>query len=158
MEKDTMRIMFICHGNICRSPMGEFIMKKMLKEAGLGDKVKVDSVAATRDEIGNDMYPPAKDKLRKEGVPFKPRQARLLTRKDYEENDYLIAMDQENLDDIRYLVGEDKDHKVHLMMDFAGEHREVADPWYTRNFDVTYDDLVKGCTGLLRDVREKLGE
>lgn len=138
--------------------MGEFIMKKMLKEAGLGDKVKVDSVAATRDEIGNDMYPPAKDKLRKEGVPFKPRQARLLTRKDYEENDYLIAMDQENLDDIRYLVGEDKDHKVHLMMDFAGEHREVADPWYTRNFDVTYDDLVKGCTGLLRDVREKLGE
>ncbi len=153
-----MRIIFICHGNICRSPMGEFIMKKMLKEAGLGDKVKVDSVAATRDEIGNDMYPPAKDKLRKEGVPFKPRQARLLTRKDYEENDYLIAMDQENLDDIRYLVGEDKDHKVHLMMDFAGEHREVADPWYTRNFDVTYDDLVKGCTGLLRDVREKLGE
>lgn len=153
-----MRIIFICHGNICRSPMGEFIMKKMLKEAGLGDKVKVDSVAATRDEIGNDMYPPAKDKLRKEGVPFKSRQARLLTRKDYEENDYLIAMDQENLDDIRYLVGEDKDHKVHLMMDFAGEHREVADPWYTRNFDVTYDDLVKGCTGLLRDVREKLGE
>lgn len=152
------KILFICHGNICRSPMGEFIMKKMLKEAGLGDKVKVDSVAATRDEIGNDMYPPAKDKLRKEGVPFKPRQARLLTRKDYEENDYLIAMDQENLDDIRYLVGEDKDHKVHLMMDFAGEHREVADPWYTRNFDVTYDDLVKGCTGLLRDVREKLGE
>lgn len=152
------KILFICHGNICRSPMGEFIMKKMLKEAGLGDKVQVGSVAATRDEIGNDMYPPAKEKLRKEGVPFNPRQARLLTRKDYEENDYLIAMDRENLDDIRYLVGEDKDHKVHLMMDFAGEHREVADPWYTCNFDVTYDDLVKGCTGLLRDVREKLGE
>ena len=99
------KVLFICHGNICRSPMAEFVLKDMVKKAGLEDRFRIDSVAATWEEIGNDMYPPAKRKLREKGIPFSPRAARILARADYDRFDYLIGMDEENLDDMVRICG-----------------------------------------------------
>ena len=128
-------ILFVCHGNICRSPMAEFIMKDLIRKAGCEKEITVDSVAATTEEIGNDMYPPAKRMLTKKGIPFTPRRARLITKEDYERADYIVCMDEENLYDISRLT-----------------RGEVADPWYTGDFEETYDDLVEGCRALLKVV------
>ena len=145
-------ITFVCHGNICRSPMAEFIMKYVVQQAGLETQFSITSVAATTEEIGHDMYPPAKRMLAKKGIPFTPRKARLFTDVDYAKSDYIIAMDEENLDDLAYLTHGDPDKKVSLLLDWAGEHREVADPWYTGNFERTYQDVLQGCQALLKAV------
>ncbi len=146
-------ILFVCHGNICRSPMAEFIMKDLAAKAGLSDTISVDSVAATTEEIGHDMYPPARRKLTAMGVPFTPRRARLITRADYEKADLILVMDEENVRHLRRLLVEDSAHKIHYLMDYAGEHREVADPWYTGDFDQTYSDILRGCQGVLEKLR-----
>jgi len=146
------KILFICHGNICRSPMAEFVMKDMVHKAGCEEKFLIASAATTTEELGNDMYPNAKAELRKHGIPFEPRQARQLRRGEYEYWDYIVAMDGENLADIPELLGPDKEHKVHLMLSFAGERRAVSDPWYTRNFEAAYRDIALGCEALLKEV------
>ena len=149
------KVLFVCHGNICRSPMAEFVLKDMVKKAGLEDRFQIDSVAATWEEIGNDMYPPAKRKLREKGIPFSPRAARILTRADYDRFDYLIGMDEENLDDMVRICRGDPEKKISLLLDWAGLSRDVADPWYTGNFEATYQDLIVGCTAFLNKLFPK---
>ena len=149
------KILFVCHGNICRSPMAEFVLKDMVKKAGLEDRFRIDSVAATWEEIGNDMYPPAKRKLREKGIPFSPRAARILIRADYDRFDYLIGMDEENLDDMYRICGGDPEKKISLLLEWAGLSRDVADPWYTGNFEATYQDLIVGCTAFLNKLFPK---
>lgn len=146
-------ILFVCHGNICRSPMAEFIMKALIRKAGCEKTITVDSVAATTEEIGNDMYPPAKRMLTKKGIPFSPRRARLITASDYARADYILCMDEENLADLAHLTCGDPEKKVSLLLSWAGRRAEVADPWYTGDFKETYDDLVEGCHALLEAVR-----
>ena len=149
------KILFVCHGNICRSPMAEFVLKDMVKKAGLEDRFRIDSVAATWEEIGNDMYPPAKRMLREKGIPFSPRAARILVRADYDRFDYLIGMDEENLDDMYRICGGDPEKKISLLLEWAGLSRDVADPWYTGNFEATYQDLIVGCTAFLNKLFPK---
>lgn len=144
------KILFVCHGNICRSPMAEFVMKDMVRKAGLGKMLVIDSKAARRDELGNDTHYGTKAKLRQMGIPFAKRRATLLTKDDYAVYDLLIGMDNENMRDMLRLFNGDPDKKLHLLPEFAGERGEVADPWYTGNFDETYDDVRKGCKGLLQ--------
>ena len=146
-------ILFVCHGNICRSPMAEFIMKDLIRKAGCEKEITVDSVAATTEEIGHDMYPPAKRMLTKKSIPFTPRRARLITKEDYERSDYIVCMDEENLYDLSRLTRGDPEKKVSLLLSWAGRRGEVADPWYTGDFEETYDDLVEGCHALLEAVR-----
>jgi protein-tyrosine phosphatase len=144
------KLLFICHGNICRSPMAEFVMKQLVAQAGKADEFEIDSAAVSTEEIGNDMYPPAKRKLTEKGVPFTRRAARQITREDYRYYDRIICMDRSNLRLLRYLIGEDDLGKVSLMMEWAGISRDVADPWYTGDFEATYRDLQQGCQALLK--------
>ena len=145
-------ILFVCHGNICRSPMAEFIMKKLVADRGLSDDFYIESCATSNEEIGNDVYPPAKDELRRWGIPFTKRCARRMTPADYDMFDFIVAMDYQNLRNMERFVNGDPEKKVSLMMSHAGEDRAVADPWYTDNFSVTYDDLRRACEGLLEEI------
>ena len=144
------KILFVCHGNICRSPMAEFVMKDLVRKAGREEQFIIASKAARRDELGNDTHYGTKAKLRQMGVPFEKRKATLLSKSDYDAYDYLIAMDRENVSDMLRLFGGDPDKKIHMLLEFAGLKREVADPWYTGNFDETYEDVLMGCKGLLK--------
>ena len=144
------KILFVCHGNICRSPMAEFVMKDLVRKAGREDQFIIASKAARRDELGNDTHYGTKAKLRQMGVPFEKRKATLLSKSDYDAYDYLIAMDRENVSDMLRLFGGDPDKKIYMLLEFAGLKREVADPWYTGNFDETYEDVLIGCKGLMR--------
>ena len=143
------KILFVCHGNICRSTMAEFVMKELVRQAGREQEILVESKACRTDEIGSDTHPGTKAALREHGIPYSRRQARQIQRADYEAFDYIIAMDEENMRDLRRLTGGDTLHKCKLLLIFAGENREVADPWYTGNFEVTYQDVMKGCQALL---------
>ena len=149
------KILFVCHGNICRSPMAEFVMKDMVRKAGLENRFVIESKAARRDELGNDTHYGTKSKLRQMGVPFAKRRATLLDRSDYDAYDYLIGMDEENMRDMLRLFGGDPNGKIYKLLRFADEDRDVADPWYTGNFDETYEDVLKGCTALLRMIGKK---
>lgn len=142
-------IVFVCHGNICRSPMAEMVLKEMVRKAGLSDRFSISSRAATTEEIGNDIYPPAKRTLDAHHIPHPKRKASLITGEDYERADYIIAMDQENLHDLAYLTHHDPDKKISLLLSWAGEKRDVADPWFTNDYEKTYEDVVKGCKGIL---------
>lgn len=143
------KILFICHGNICRSPMAEFVMKDLTERQGLAGKFQIASAATSREELGNDIHPGTRRVLEREGIPFSSRQARQITKSDYEAYDYIIAMDRANLRNLERLLGGDPEGKFFLFLEFAGEHRDIADPWYTGNFDETYRDIQQGCTALL---------
>ena len=143
------KILFVCHGNICRSPMAEFVMKDLVKKAGLASQFHIESAATSREEIGNPVYPPARRKLAEHGISCEGHAARLLTRRDYADYDLLIGMDQENLRDMRRICGGDPEGKLHLLTEFAGRSGEVADPWYTGDFEATWRDVEAGCRGLL---------
>ena len=152
------RILFICHGNICRSPMAEFIMKYLVSEAGRSKNFIISSAATTTEGLGNDIYPNAKAELKKHGIPFERRQARQIKSSDYKDWDYIIAMDEENLNDILYIVKHDPENKVRLLMSFTGEenkHKSVSDPWYTRDFFKAYNDIYRGCEALLAHVLKR---
>ncbi len=144
-------ILFVCHGNICRSPMAEFVMKDLVERKGLKDSYRIESCATSNEELGHDMYPPAKDELDRRGVPYSRRAARRMTSADYGRFDLIVAMDNQNLRNMRPFVGDDPDGKVSLMMSHAGEDRGVADPWYTGDFSATYRDVLRACEGLLRE-------
>lgn len=146
------KILFICHGNICRSPMAEFMMKDMVCKAGLTADFYIESAATSREEIGNDTHRGTKAKLRELGIPFTPRKARQVTLDDYDDFDYLIVMDQENIRGLKRIIKDDPDEKIYKLLDFAGEDRDIADPWYTGNFDQTYEDILVGLRGLLREL------
>ena len=144
------RILFVCHGNICRSPMAEFVMKDLVKKAGLESQFYIESAATSTEEIGNPVYPPARRKLAEHGIDCTGKTARLLTRGDYARFDLWIGMDAENLWDMRRICGGDPEKKLHLLMEYAGRPgTEVADPWYTRDFNATWRDVEDGCRGLL---------
>lgn len=147
------KILFLCHGNICRSPMAEFIMKQLLAEAGKADQVEVASAAVTGDEIiggvGNPMDPRAQRELAKNGVLFSQHRARLLTREDYDKYDYLIAMDSENFMAMNQICGGDPERKQYKLLQFAGSYADIDDPWYTNDFDLAFQEISRGCRGLL---------
>ena len=143
------RILFICHGNICRSPMAEMVMKELVRKKGLEDCFVIASCATSTEEIGNPVYPPARAELARQGIPCEKRGARQITRRDYEEYDLLICMDENNLRNLRRILPGDPDGKVHKLMEYAGSCADVADPWYTDRFDLCYRDVLAGCEGLL---------
>lgn len=153
-----MRILFICHGNICRSPMAEFIFKKMITEKGLSDKYFVASCATSREEIvgniGNPVYPPARAELLRHGIDPAGKRAVQLTREDYEKYDLFIAMDSMNIRNMMKIIGSDPDCKVKKLMDYTSRGGDVADPWFTGEFSVTYRDVHDGCEGLLKSLEE----
>lgn len=143
------RIAFVCHGNICRSPMAEFIMKHLLKKAGKEKLAEISSYAATTDDIGSDMYPPARQILLAKGVPFTKRKAQLFTKDLYKKYDYVIVMDDENKRDLDRISGGDPDRKVSLLLSWEGKKGAVADPYFTGNFQKAYADIYKGCQAIL---------
>ncbi len=135
------KVLFICHGNICRSPMAEFIMKKLVKDHGIEDQFIIESAATSTEEIGHDMYPPAKRKLTEKGIPFSKRHARQVRFDDYETWDYILGMDRWNLQNLKRIFYNDKAEKVHSLL----QNKDVADPWYTDDFEMAYRDIEKGC-------------
>ena len=151
-----MNIMFVCHGNICRSPMAEFVMKDLVKKAGLEDQIRVASAATSTEEIGNWVYPPARRKLAEHGIGCDGKTARQMTIRDYREYDLLIGMDNANLRNMNRISGGDPDGKIYPLLQYAGRTGEVADPWYTGDFEATWQDVLAGCTGLLEQLKENL--
>ena len=153
------RIMFVCHGNICRSPMAEFVLKKMLSERGIADQFMVASGATSTEEIwngvGNPVYPPAKAELAKHGIFCEGKRAVQLCRADYDKYDLFIGMDAANIRNMHRILGGDVQNKIRKLMDYTPKGGDVADPWYTRRFDVTYADVVAGCEGLLSKLTYK---
>ena len=150
------KIMFVCLGNICRSPMAEFVFRDIVKKAGLSDEIMIKSSATSRWEIGNPVHHGTKARLQKEGIDTSGKTAVQLTKNDFSEFDYLIGMESSNIRDMLKISGNTHNEKVHKLLDFA-DGGDIADPWYTGNFDVTYDDVLRGCNGLLTHLREKYG-
>lgn len=154
-------VMFVCHGNICRSPMAEFVLKDMVKKAGLEDQFEIASAATSSEEcwngIGNPVYPPARRKMAEHGINCDGKRARQMNRGDYTHYDMLIGMDSANLRNMNRICGGDPDGKFSKMLDYAGRGGDVADPWYTGNFDATWRDVNDGCKGLLAHIRKTYG-
>ena len=148
------KILFVCHGNICRSTMAEFVMKHLVEKQGLQDQFEIASAATSTEEIGNPVYPPAQRKLAEHGINCEGKRARVMTREDFNYYDHIVVMDNENLQSIKWLFGKDKDHKVRLLMDYTDRPGEVADPWYTGDFEATRRDVLEGCEGLLEYVKK----
>ncbi|MCR4735305.1 MAG: low molecular weight phosphotyrosine protein phosphatase [Treponema sp.] len=149
------KILFVCHGNICRSPMAEFVMKDLVRKAGLNSDFLIESAATSREEIGNDIHYGTRSKLREMGIPFSRRAARQITYSDYDKYDYLVAMDDENVYYMNRCWSPDSEGKIVSLLSFAGKNRDIADPWYTGNFDQTYDDIMEGCSAFLETLCKK---
>ena len=145
------KILFVCHGNICRSPMAEFVMKDLVQKAGLASRFHIESAATSREEIGNPVYPPARCKLAEHGISCAGHAARQLTRQDYADYDFLVGMDSANLRDMHRICGGDPDGKISLLLDHTARPGNVADPWYTGDFQATWLDVLAGCQCLLAE-------
>ena len=148
------KILFVCHGNICRSPMAEFVMKDLVKKAGVESGFHIESAATSTEEIGNPVYPPARRKLAEHGIDCAGKTARQLTSSDYGRFDLLIGMDRANLRNMHRICGGDPGGKMRLLMDYTGRPGDVADPWYTDDFETTWRDVLAGCRGLLDACRK----
>lgn len=146
------KILFVCHGNICRSPMAEFVMKDIVRKKGLQDCFMIASCATSTEEIGNDIHYGTRKKLKEKGITIEKRRAVQLDVKDYDAYDYLIAMDIANIKNMYRICNGDSQHKIHLLLNYVGIQRDIADPWYTGDFDKTYDDVKAGCEALLNHV------
>ena len=150
-HNQLIRILFVCHGNICRSPMAEFILKALVRAHGAEDRYRIASAAVSSEETGNPIYPPARRCLSQHGIPFdSSKTARKVVPADYDRYDRIICMDASNLRLLRHVIPTDPQGKVHLMMTYAGISRDVADPWYTGDFEQTFQDLLESCQALLR--------
>lgn len=149
------RILFVCLGNICRSPMAEYVMRDLVHQAGLEDQVQVASAATSREELGNPVYPPARRKLAEHGIACEGHAARQMTATDYDRFDLLIGMDQNNLRNMNRICGGDPQHKLRMLMDYTDRPGEVADPWYTGDFERTWQDVLAGCQGLLAQLESR---
>ena len=146
------KILFVCLGNICRSPMAEFVMKDLVRKAGLASQFYIESAATSREEIGNPVYPPARHKLAEHGISCDGHAARQLINADYENYDLLIGMDSANLRNMHRICGDDPDGKLRLLMDYTDRPGDVADPWYTGDFEATWQDVLAGCQRLLKEL------
>lgn len=146
------KILFVCHGNICRSPMAEFVMKDLVEKAGLADEFTIASAATSTEEIGNPVYPPVRQLLARHGISCAGKTARQLQRGDYAAWDLFVGMDTANLRNMTRLFGGDPEGKVHALLDYTHRPGEVADPWYTGDFESTWRDVVEGCTRLLQSM------
>ncbi len=152
------KILFICHGNICRSPLAEMLMRDMIAKAGLSGQISVASAATSREEIGNPVHHGTVEKLRQYGIGVGDKRAVQLTKRDYTDYDYLIGMDDWNIRNIQRIIGSDPKQKVHKLLEYAGLSGDIADPWYTGNFDKTYEDIKAGCDGLLKLLTEEIAD
>ena len=148
------RILFVCHGNICRSPMAEYVMKDLVRKAGLEGRFVIDSAATSTEEIGNGVYPPARRKLQEHGISCAGHAARQLRREDYRSFDFLVGMDRANLRNMLRICGGDPEGKISLLLDHTSQKGEVADPWYTGDFEATWQDVLEGCGALLEQLKE----
>ena len=151
-----MRILFVCHGNICRSTMAQCVMQHLVHERGLDGRFTIDSAATTYEEIGNPIYPPARRKLKSEGIPVLDHRARRIAPDERDEWDLIIGMDEENMRHLRRILGNDCMGRVRKLLSYVGEEGDVADPWYTGNFDATYVDVMRGCTALLDELETQV--
>ncbi len=151
-----LNVLFVCHGNICRSPMAEFIFKKMVKDAGKEGEYYIESAAVSAEDLGSPIYPPAKRCLTSHGIPFDSSKcARLVTRADYNRFDRIIIMDSQNRRWLSRIIPDDPEGKVQLMMSFCGINRDVADPWYTGDFEASYRDITAGCKAFLEQQKSR---
>ena len=147
------KVLFICHGNICRSPMAEFLLKDIVNKRGLADAFEIASAATSREEIGNPVHYGTRNKLAQFGISVAGKHAVQVTKRDYEHYDLLLVMDSNNIRNLRRVIGEDTQNKVHLLLDYTERKGEsIADPWYTGDFDVTYNDIMEGLAGLLEEL------
>ena len=146
---NNIKILFICHGNICRSPMAEFILKDLVKKAGIGERFLIRSAATSTEEIGNPVHYGTRNKLRGYGISVEGKRAVQLTKDDYGRYDYLIGMERRNVTNMLRILGGDPEGKVNRLLDFTERPRDIADPWYSGDFDATYDDILEGCLGFL---------
>ena len=151
------KILFVCHGNICRSPMAEFVMKDMVKREGLENRINIESAATSAEEIGNGVYPPVRAKLMEHSIDPSGKRARQLEPEDYSRYDLIIGMDTANIRNMQRLFGGDRDGKIYRLLDISGEKRDVADPWYTRDFEQTWKDIQEGCAALLDKIKQSDG-
>ena len=148
------KVMFVCLGNICRSPMAEFVFKDLVSKNGLTDMFLISSSATSSEEAGNDIHYGTKQKLREQGIPFTRRAARKFTTQDYNEYDYILVMESANIRGLLRIIGEDGEQKITRLKDYA-EGGDIADPWYTGNFDDTYRDVLSGCTAFLKYLKDR---
>ena len=149
------KIIFVCLGNICRSPMAEFVMKDIVEKAGLSHEFEIASAATSTYEIGNPVYLPARQKLAEHGIDCKGKTARQITKRDYDYYDYIVAMDQSNIRNLKNMLSNDPQGKISLLMDYTSRPADVADPWYTGDFQATWDDVSEGCEALLKFIMKK---
>ena len=150
------KVMCVCHGNICRSPMAEFVFRDMVQKEKLSDKIHVASSATSREEISNSVHYGTRKKLAEFGISTEGKYARQLTKTDYRDYDYIIAMDSQNIRNISRIIGRDTENKVCKLLDFTNRGGDIADPWYTGNFDRTYEDVYEGCNELLKFITSRL--
>ena len=153
--RDKIKILFLCHGNICRSTMAQSVLQYLVDNRGLAGLFYIDSAATSREEIGNSPHYGTVRKLQQVGIPIIPHRAIQMTRQDYSEYDYLIGMDTPNIRNMNAIAGGDRQGKIYKLLSFAGEERDVADPWYTGDFDATYRDVMAGCEGFLSFLEER---
>ena len=146
------KILFVCHGNICRSPSAEYIMKELVKKADMEDSFYIASAATSWGNVGSPVYPNAKEMLEAHGIDCSAKRSIHLEKSDYDKYDFIIGMDRANIRDMKKICGGDPQGKMYRLLQFAGEDRDLADPWYTRDFQTAWDDLVKGCNGLMRQI------
>ncbi len=150
------KILFVCHGNICRSTMAESVMAHLIQSANLTHQIHVASAATSREEIGNPPHHGTVSKLRQMKIPVIPHRAVQMTRQDYQAYDYLVGMDSANIRNMLRIVGSDPEGKIYKLLSFAGKEGDIADPWYTGNFDETYQDVMEGCQALLTQIQAQV--
>jgi protein-tyrosine phosphatase len=149
------KILFVCHGNICRSPMAEYVMKDIVTKRGIADQFDISSAATSTEELGNPVHPGTRTKLKQLGISTTGKYAVQMKRSDYEKYDYIIGMDNWNYRNMLRIVGKDPEKKISLLLDYTDHPRDVADPWYTGDFDKTYEDILAGCQGFLAFLQQQ---